>query len=627
MKEFQDAKWIWVSDNAGVDEYAEFYTTLKATDAPTLCRISCDGDYTLFINGKYVASNQYGDFEHYKIYDEIEITEHLTEGENQLQILVWHFGEASQRYKPATAGVIFEIVQNDTIIAVSDDNILCRKSEAYRSGYSKKITGQMGFSFFYDARGEGSSSLTRAVCVEKHCNFYPRPIKKMELLPRKAARVLENKGNYYLVDLGEETVGLPVLEFVSHREQKILVAWGEDLQDGHVRRIIGRRDFSYEYVAKAGKNEYTNYMLRLGCRYLELYAEEPISLIYLGVLPVVYHVKERHVEFENALDDRIYNLSVRTLKLSMMEHYVDTPWREQCLYVFDSRNQMLCGYHAFEDKNAEYARANLKLVSEDRRDDGLLSICYPSGVDLTIPSFSLYYFIAVREYLDYTGDTSLAEEVYEKLISIFETFMKNKRDGLVCSFVGKNHWNFYDWSENLDGGTSAVPGDADLVLNCLFILALESLKVISEKINKPFIYDSAIIETKHSIQNELYDEERGAFTHMKGKGIFTLLGNALAILAGVCRDPAALSEKMMNGEFSDCSLSMKCFVYDALLMTDKERWQGVILDEIRANYKRMLDAGATSVWETIGGASAFGNAGSLCHGWSAIPVYYFNIIK
>ena len=33
----------------------------------------------------------------------------------------------------------------------------------------------------------------------------------------------------------------------------------------------------------------------------------------------------------------------------MMEHYVDTPWREQCLYAFDARNQMLCGYYAFEN--------------------------------------------------------------------------------------------------------------------------------------------------------------------------------------------------------------------------------------------------------------------------------------
>lgn len=40
----------------------------------------------------------------------------------------------------------------------------------------------------------------------------------------------------------------------------------------------------------------------------------------------------------------------------------------------------------------------------------------------------------------------------------------------------------------------------------------------------------------------------------------------------------------------------------------------------------MLKAGATSVWETTDGASAFNNAGSLCHGWSASPIYFYHIL-
>lgn len=51
-----------------------------------------------------------------------------------------------------------------------------------------------------------------------------------------------------------------------------------------------------------------------------------------------------------------------------------------------------------------------------------------------------------------------------------------------------------------------------------------------------------------------------------------------------------------------------------------------MLEDIRRDYRKMLDAGATTVWETIEGASAFGNAGSLCHGWSAMPVYYYHKI-
>jgi len=88
----------------------------------------------------------------------------------------------------------------------------------------------------------------------------------------------------------------------------------------------------------------------------------------------------------------------------------------------------------------------------------------------------------------------------------------------------------------------------------------------------------------------------------------------------------ASGDTLLNGELSDCSLSMKIFKYDALLATDKEKYQEWVLNEIREEYGKMIEQGNT-VWETIDGASAFDDAGSLCHGWSAIPVYYYTKLK
>ena len=626
------AKWIWLN-NEKKDQYGEFYSEFNSSMKSAVCRLSCDGDYTLFINGQYVASNQYGDFEHYKVYDEVDITSYLQEGENRIAILVWHFGENSQRYINKQAGVIFEIEQDGKILLASDEKILCRESKAYLNGYGKKITDQLGLSFLYDATKEDDwkighlQGFSNSILVAKSCIFNKRPTIKLQVQSKKDITILKNEGNYYLIDLGEETVGLPFLEFNSTSEQKILVAWGEDLQNGHVRRLIWNRDFSFEYIAKIGANDYTNYMLRLGCRYLEVYAEHPIKLHYAGLLPQVYPIQEKKVHISNVLDASIYNMCLRTLELSMMEHYVDTPWREQCLYVFDSRNQMLCGYSAFENGNAEYARANLLLMSKDIRDDGLLSICYPCGMDLTIPSFSLYYFMAVKEYIEHTKDVSLGEEVYPKLLSIIRVFFKNMKEGLVCAFAGANHWNFYDWSPYLDGalhGTEdAVP---DLMINVLFILALQNLREIALKIDKSFAYGDLLGESKKRTQEAFYNAETGLYSMTVGGSEYTVLGNALVILAGLDMDKEYVCEKIVNDELCDCSLSMKIFKYDALLATDKEKYQEWVLNEIRREYGKMLESGNT-VWETIDGASAFEDAGSLCHGWSAIPVYYYTKLK
>ena len=98
MAGVKKAKWIWVNAQAKPDEYGEFFAPLTWRGDKTVCRISCDGDYALYINGALVSSNQYGDFEHYKIYDTVDITPYLRLGDNAVAILVWHFGTGTMRY-------------------------------------------------------------------------------------------------------------------------------------------------------------------------------------------------------------------------------------------------------------------------------------------------------------------------------------------------------------------------------------------------------------------------------------------------------------------------------------------------------------------------------------------------
>ena len=632
---FHQAKWIWVDSVQSPDTYGEFFDTFSWNGAKTKCVLSCDSDYTLFINGKFVASNQYGDFEWYKSCDELDITEYLQTGENTVAVLVWYFGVDSQRYLKANAGLIFEIIEGETTLVASGENTLSRYSVCYLNGGKKCITRQLGFSFAYDATKEdgwqtSGKGFTPSVFADKHCRFVARPIEKLRLLERAEVKLVASENNWYLIDLGKETVGLPCLDFISDTTQNITVAWGESLDDGHVRKILGERDFSFTYTAKAGRNEYVNYMLRLGCRFLEIWSENPIQINYIGLIPQAVPVTVKEFALDNPLDQKIYNLSVETLKNCMMEHYVDTPWREQCLYAYDSRNQMLCGYYAFEDGNAVYAKANLKLIGEDRREDKLLSICSPCGADLTIPAFSLYYILALKEYLDYTDDKAFVCNLYPRLLEITQVFIGRMKDGLLCKFGGTCHWNFYDWSEYLSGTTFVAENPIpEVMLNILFILTLQNLKTMAGQIGESFAFDDMLAECKAKTKAAFFRKDKGLFEFTQGGGEFTVLANALAIIVGLTTqsESVAICEKIEKGELVDCSLSMKIFKYDAMLLTDKERWSGWVLSEIRREYGKMVESGNSCVWETEKGSSDFGNAGSLCHGWSAIPVYYYHILQ
>ncbi len=626
MTLFKKSKWIWADCEVSEDQYTEYIDVIEATNEKMLLHLSCDTDYTLYINGKYVASNQYGDFEHYKIYDTVDVTPYLTKESNTVKFIVYYCGVNTQRYRKAKAGLIYEFVSGGKIVAYSEAKTLSRVSPTYVSGQKRFVSVQLGFSFTYDATKENEYGYSHSVYVDKTVSFYPRPTEKLQVLPRREVKEIKKEHWGYLIDLGSEVVGLATLDFVSSCEQTITVAYGESLDDGRVRAKIGNRNFFFEYKAKTGANIFTDYMLRLGCRYLEVICDTPIEINYLGILPQVYPVNEKTCKIDNSLDRQIYDICVNTLRLCMMEHYVDTPWREQCLYAFDSRNQMLCGYFALEDGNREYARSNLKLMGEDKRADGLLSICYPCGSELAIPSFSLYYVIGMREYMDYSGDTSLAAEYSQKIEDILDEFLKNSKNGLINTFSGEQMWNFYDWSKYLSGSIDKnKESQPDLVINCLFVMALDAYENMCKATGRNFKYCGKADELRRFIIAEFKGESPLLSLH-KGSSEYTSLGNSLAIICGAVagEDATTICDKIINEETTPSSLSMNVWKYDALMLTDTKRYREYILSEIRAHYKKMLDSGATTVWETAGGSADFSNAGSLCHGWSAVPVYIFH---
>ena len=78
-------------------------------------------------------------------------------------------------------------------------------------------------------------------------------------------------------------------------------------------------------------------------------------------------------------------------------------------------------------------------------------------------------------------------------------------------------------------------------------------------------------------------------------------------------------------EMTETTLSMTALKYDALLLCNKEKYAEYILSDIDSTFEKMLDAGATSFWETFTGTEeyTFNGATSLCHGWGALPIYLY----
>ena len=280
-----NAKWIWCNANSQADEYGEFVDKFFFNGGKAVLRISADSNYAAYLNGELIAFGQYADFPHDKIYDEIDITNHCRAGENRLAIIVWYYGiDTSLVYYLGKAALMYTVAVDGNVCCQSDETTLSRMSCAYQNHRCKLITNQVGFSYTYDANKEDAwltadvDGFAPSVVVEQTLPLRVRPCKRLELRDPvfgKECKRFRDGGVIY--DLGGEEVGFLQMEFTVPYEQTVIISYGENLEDGCVRRLIDGRDFSVIYRAKAGKNVFLNPFRRLGAAYLEVHSEQPID--------------------------------------------------------------------------------------------------------------------------------------------------------------------------------------------------------------------------------------------------------------------------------------------------------------------------------------------------------------
>lgn len=626
----KQASWIWKKEYAKEDAYIAFYETVSVTEAEI--SISCDGCYALFVNGALQHIGQYSDYPFYKVYDKFSLSG-LTEGENDIRIVVWHHGRETFNYYKSTPGLIYEITTEKQVIAYSSEQTMCSEEEGFIQGNAKIITWQLGFSHKFNMTREDMQK-EHAVTVSKTMDLVNRPIHMLEVLPTEYAYEIDLGKHIY--DIGKETVGYLHLKAKVEEGKVLRIAYSEHLLEDDMPfpkdNDFAVHDFHMEFIGSGEMREALLPFRMIAGRYLKCICDGEFEVEFLGVREVSYPVVEKPFECEDTKRKQIYEIAKRTLHLCMHQHYEDSPWREQGYYSLDGALEMMYGYYAFS--GFEYQRAALTLMAAGIREDGMFPICAPSSIDMVIPSFSLFFTIAVADYYRFSGDVTLLETVFEKIEKNMKVHIDNSTDGLTnCFYDDKNaYWNFYEWTEGMNGA-SAATYQRDAALNTLFSMALRAASEIADALGmeKQATYYKTLHKNLNDKINEIfYDAGKGCYCSFEKGGQTHKLVNAWAILCDAATGKRAegICEKLVAAtDMVDTCLSTTAFVYDALLAVDEDRFKEFVVSDIDKNYGMMLEQGATSFWETIDGPNAFDGAGSLCHGWSAMPVKFYQVLS
>ena len=632
----KEAKWIWLNKNNTPNEFVVFYDEFLSDGKNTFIDLSVAGDYTLYVNDKLVAFGQYADYAHFKVYDKIDISDFINVGKNQLKLVAWHIGiDAFNGYSFGT-GAIYEVYDEQKVLCYSKAGTTCGLYKGYESYHNKTITAQLGYSYIADTRYDGADELVGAVEVDGLTyDLNARPNQKLVFGEKLVGKLIDEKIGLY--DLGRQCSGLLSIKIKGESGKKVEIEYGEHIADGKVRGKVGGRDFSVEIICNGGVAEVLGTFRRLGCRYLQVNSKD-VEVLEIAIVETNYPFKWLGYKADSELRQKIYEVSQRTLQLCAHEHYEDCPWREQGQYLLDSRNQMLFGYYAYE--NTDFQRAAIELFSKGQRENGLFDICFPSKCEFTIPSFSLMFSWIILEYTERVKDIDFAKKFMPQLEKMLAYFTdKIDETGLYKTVTSDDVWNFYEWIDDLDGNFfSEDPKEKyrngyDSLINAYVSLSLEKTASLYDILGDG---DNAsrLRKTKDNLNKAIFEkfycEQTKLFKTYLDKDKYSVLANSLCILCGACPKnlQADIAEKIVNEDtvLIKNTLSMNVFRFDALLSVDKNAYTPYVLNQIDTIYGKMLDADATTFWETELGEKDFDGAGSLCHGWSAIPIYYYKTL-
>ncbi len=365
-----------------------------------------------------------------------------------------------------------------------------------------------------------------------------------------------------------------------------------------------------------------------------------IRIHRLGIVATHYPaVPEGSFRCSDPVLTRLWDVGRNTVLQCMHDAWVDCPGREARQWVGDAVVQFDVAAAAFGPSVYPLQRQFLAQVAENQRQDGLVRMFAPgdSGADgLVIPDYTLLWIIGAARYWRLTGDDEGIDRIMPAMERALAWFERQRDEhGLI---VDVPYWHFIEWADIGRGGQSAA-------INALYVGALASCGNLAEQLGRPRLQERCKrlgSQTAKSLNHRHWDEQRGVYVDSvdgitgNRRQRVSQHANALMVLFGIAPPDreARLIDAITDSPrlkltaappivrtgmaFDECTDVVRVnsffahFVYDGIARAGRFDW---VLREMRDRYGPMLDAGATTLWES------FEPTASLCHGFSATPVF------
>lgn len=406
-------------------------------------RITADDYYKLFINGRYVCQGPAQGYYFSYNWNEADVTDYLSEGENEIVAQVYYQGVINRAYNSGDRrmGMIAELWCDGQLLLATDESWECAAYPAY--SVTHVLAHNTMFAENFDSRVKPSR---REPCVVKNSDhiFAPKPAKTLQVYEKEpiSEEILE-KGIFY--DFGQEvTAGLRIrARGTSGSVVRILC--GEETEDSPEKtRFQMRCGCLYDelWTLAEGENLLEQYDYR-AFRYVTLLPDEGVEILSVSAVVRHWPFDDEYctLETEDEILRAVWQICKNGVKFGSQEVYVDCPSREKGQYAGDltvtsAAQILLTGDLSLFEKALENQMQSARIC------EGLMAVT-PGSLMQEIADYSLQFPILALRHYAYTGDKEMLRRCYETCDGVIRHFRRFEReDGLLQGVWDK--WNLVD---------------------------------------------------------------------------------------------------------------------------------------------------------------------------------------
>ena len=575
--------------------------------------ISADDYYKLYINGRFAGQGPAPSYHFQYNYNEIDITEYLSEGENTIAVHTLYQGLINRVWQSGDLrhGLICDIVQDGKTVLSSNEDFLV----AAHSGFSE--TGTCG----YDTQFlECTDSSAVEVGFEKPDyddslweNASPCLYDDHILTPQKShSLVFENilpketktEKTRVFLDFGATYVGYLSVEAMGNVGDEVIVRCAQELNDDGSLRYNLRANCVYEEKwVLSSKKDVLDWFDYKAFRYAELIFPESVSITSPVLVARHYpftlkaRPKEEYLENEDMM--RIWELCVNTQRYGVQEVIQDCMEREKGFYVGDGCYTALT--HMILTDDDSMVRKLIDDAFSSSFITPTLVTCLDCSFMQEIAEYPLMLLFLVLWHYNYTGDEEYLARNYPKSVALLEAFRAEyEKNGLLREL---DKWCVVEWPMNCRHGydVSITEGqvckDAHVSINAYYIAAIRTVNYMARLLKKePYRDESPVLE---AFYNTFYDKERKLFKDGENTDHISFTGNSFVYGFGLYPDEETRQNllKMINTHTIK-SLSFFCtfpIMMGLVRDGDEERLCASLLNN--DTWKYILRQGGTTTFE------------------------------